>query len=566
MSADEMRERELKERIQHKMKEKSKSEEERLRERLKSRQSADRRNSSGSDEGRSEGRSYDHRDSYRGGDDRYDRDRRRDDRRYSGERSRYDDYDRRRPPSPRGRHYHRGPPDRRYDKRPPSPDYHRRDRYGDRHDDRYHDDYHRRGRRPQVDDYGRNRRHGRSRSRSDSSCSSRSSSSRSSSEEKYPDDPHTKDQRTIFLNQIVLKADEKDIKKFFKKKGIAVREISMLRDKRSNRHKGCAYVELASLHHVRSAIALNEQAPTFQKFPILIKASEAEKNRVAAAAAVVQPTPKIYKPTPLPRIMGPHGQLIQAQRLYLGNLDPSITTDHLFVLFSPFGSVHLIQLQTDSTTGISKGFAFLQYGDAKDAYLALSTLQGQVLAGRAMKTGWASQAITTHAVQATEFPSGATEKASKALGILAQLNMGASPSSVYDGSDTVAPAGTVAEARASLAAAAIPASVTATIRQTANNQTPYLLVHNMFDKDTETEPNWQIDLRDEFVEEIEKFGKVIKAHVLSQQVGGRVVTQFETYEQAKACAATLEGRWFDKRQLRVEHVSQDQFEAFCRLE
>jgi len=91
-----------------------------------------------------------------------------------------------------------------------------------------------------------------------------------------------------------------------------------------------------------------------------------------------------------------------------------------------------------------------------------------------------------------------------------------------------------------------------------------ILVHNMFDKDEETDEGWQDDIKEEFVEESSNYGAISKntntgepcVLVVHDKPGGMVYAQFETIDMAKSCAEALTGRWFDKRQLRVEYVSE----------
>ena len=90
----------------------------------------------------------------------------------------------------------------------------------------------------------------------------------------------------------------------------------------------------------------------------------------------------------------------------------------------------------------------------------------------------------------------------------------------------------------------------------ADNPTKAILVHNMFDKDEETEPNWEEEIRLDFLDECSKYG-VTNVVVLHKEVGGKVYGVFETVDGAKSCALNLAGRWFSKRQLRVEFVSED---------
>ncbi len=88
-----------------------------------------------------------------------------------------------------------------------------------------------------------------------------------------------------------------------------------------------------------------------------------------------------------------------------------------------------------------------------------------------------------------------------------------------------------------------------------------ILVRNMFDKDEETEEGWEEDIKLDFEEESSKHGKINLVKVMSKEVGGKIYASFETMEGARDCAENLAGRWFDKRQLRVEFVSDETFET-----
>lgn len=51
--------------------------------------------------------------------------------------------------------------------------------------------------------------------------------------------------------------------------------------------QGFAYVEMKSLESVPVVLQLNDRVPDFQKFPVMVKASEAEKNYLAKQASGV---------------------------------------------------------------------------------------------------------------------------------------------------------------------------------------------------------------------------------------------------------------------------------------
>ncbi len=444
----------------------------------------------------------------------------------------------------------------------------------------------------------------RSRSRSADSRSTRSGSvsSSSASAPDHQEDPEayalTKDQRTVFVSQLVMRADERDVRRFFRRKiGVKVNDVVMLRDKRSGRHKGFCYVELSRLEDVIKAVALNNIAPDFQRFPILIKASEAEKNYTVPSAGSSSLIGKAHA-------VGPNGKIQEAQKAYVGNLDPSVTQEHIRVLFSSFGTLDKVMLQTDPSTGLSKGFCFLSYRDAKDANLAIQTMSGQTLAGRPLKTGWANQTTAlspnVEYVTTIEFPDDAPSRIANAHLALAQL----AGSGIANAAPPIVPPTDVAStAEAAINAALglptnapvavqVPTTVTmpATVAGASapqistspeeapkailtpqvatevppdpkvvggvDNPTKAILVHNMFDKDEETEPNWEEEIRLDFLDECSKYG-VTHVVVMHKEVGGKVYAMFETLDGAKSCASDLAGRWFSKRQLRVEFVAED---------
>ena len=54
--------------------------------------------------------------------------------------------------------------------------------------------------------------------------------------------------------------------------------MQQLSDKRIRRQKGCAYVGLSWVENVHCVVVVSATAPEFQRFPILIKILEVEKN------------------------------------------------------------------------------------------------------------------------------------------------------------------------------------------------------------------------------------------------------------------------------------------------
>ncbi|CAH2294498.1 probable RNA-binding 23 isoform X1 [Pelobates cultripes] len=178
--------------------------------------------------------------------------------------------------------------------------------------------------------------------------------------------PEERDARTVFCMQLAARIRQRDLEDFFSAVG-KVRDVRIISDRNSRRSKGIAYVEFCDIQSVPLAIGLTGQR--LLGVPIIVQASQAEKNRLAAMANNLQ--------------RGNAGPM----RLYVGSLHFNITEDMLRGIFEPFGKIENIQLLKEPDTGRSKGFGFITFSDAECARRALEQLNGFELAGRPMKVG-----------------------------------------------------------------------------------------------------------------------------------------------------------------------------------
>lgn len=143
-----------------------------------------------------------------------------------------------------------------------------------------------------------------------------------------------------------------------------------------------------------------------------------------------------------------------------------------------------------------------------------------------------------------------------ALGIMPSEQLVSVADAALDMALGVAPPAAAAVATQSNAAPATvaPAAVDAKIVGRSDNPTQHILVHNMFNKDEETEQGWENDIKLDFEEECAQYGKITNVVVMSKEPGGQIYASFDASDGAMKCAQNLAGRWFDKRQLRVEFV------------
>ncbi|MFQ5513437.1 MAG: RNA recognition motif domain-containing protein [Myxococcota bacterium] len=74
-----------------------------------------------------------------------------------------------------------------------------------------------------------------------------------------------------------------------------------------------------------------------------------------------------------------------SKKLYVGNLSFSTTESELRTAFERHGTVESVNVITDRDTGRSRGFAFVEMGDASAADAAMRSLDGSDLGGRNLR-------------------------------------------------------------------------------------------------------------------------------------------------------------------------------------
>lgn len=119
---------------------------------------------------------------------------------------------------------------------------------------------------------------------------------------------------------------------------------------------------------------------------IVVQASLAEKNRLAAAGASAADIKTLgnMSASHISASMAPP-QEPQGMKLYVGGLHFSITSDQLEALFAPFGDLTKVDLHMDTATGTSKGFGFVHFRHAEDGKRCIDQMDGFELAGKPIK-------------------------------------------------------------------------------------------------------------------------------------------------------------------------------------
>ncbi len=71
--------------------------------------------------------------------------------------------------------------------------------------------------------------------------------------------------------------------------------------------------------------------------------------------------------------------------IYVGNINYSLGEAEIQKIFEVLGAVESVKIIRDKRTGRSKGFAFIEMPDKKEAMEAIKTLDGKEVAGRNLR-------------------------------------------------------------------------------------------------------------------------------------------------------------------------------------
>ena len=69
------------------------------------------------------------------------------------------------------------------------------------------------------------------------------------------------------------------------------------------------------------------------------------------------------------------------KNIFVGNLNSNTTPEAIISLFRPLGTVRKFKLMTDSATGLSRGFAFVEMTEV-EAGPAIAALDGSIVDGQ----------------------------------------------------------------------------------------------------------------------------------------------------------------------------------------
>ncbi|HEX6087778.1 MAG TPA: RNA-binding protein [Thermoanaerobaculia bacterium] len=72
-------------------------------------------------------------------------------------------------------------------------------------------------------------------------------------------------------------------------------------------------------------------------------------------------------------------------KLYIGNLSKQVTDAQLNELAVPYGVLVSANVATERSSGVSKGFGFVEFTNAEDGRAAITALDGRDVHGQMLK-------------------------------------------------------------------------------------------------------------------------------------------------------------------------------------
>eukprot|EP00128_Syssomonas_multiformis_P012754 Colp12_sorted_trinity150504_noHs@19022 len=336
-----------------------------------------------------------------------------------------------------------------------------------------------------------------------------------------------KEMRTVVCRQLSVRMTKKDLEKFFEEDCGKVRAISMIGDRIKGRSKGIAYVEFYEIDTVAKAMLKTGQK--LMGIPIIVEATQSERNRIAQQAIAAQAA--------------------QPTRLYVGNLPSVIGEEDLRIVFEALGPIESVSVHKDDVG--RKSYAFIQYKNPDTSAKAEATLNGYELLGKPMKVTRVKggDAAAMESLD-DELGQGVGLSSLQRVELMAKLmdKPVASSAPMTVTNPNLAPLG----ARVGVLAAR-------GINPEVNPPSQCVILTNMFDPTEETQPNWHLDIQDDVLDECsQKFGDVVHIYVDKNSLG-HVYLKFRTVEAATKARNDLNGRFFDKKRVSAEFITLDRY-------
>jgi len=348
--------------------------------------------------------------------------------------------------------------------------------------------------------------------------------------------------RTVFSCQIHPKNDERDLFEFFSEAGRVV-DIQLLRDTRTFRSKGMCYIEFKDQKAVPHALSYSGRE--LGGYPIVVQLTQAEKNIAAQAAEAIK-----NSQNPL--------------RLRITNLPRKVSRSDIEPIFSAFGEILHIRLRRaddgDSQTGV------VEFKRETEAVAAMGQLNGLEILGHKLKCELDDPDRDPNAILDAIAK---IEHMGQEVKSLLPGSLGPMPSDLESISSTgdtwtQMTAGRRAALMSKLSrstevdqmlqtASGVKQEASKPVAPAAVTTSSCLLLKNMFNPATEDTPDFDLDIREDVMEEVQKYGQLRHIYVDKTSPEGLVYLRFANNEGAVKTYNALHGRWFAQNQIQATY-------------
>lgn len=192
---------------------------------------------------------------------------------------------------------------------------------------------------------------------------------------------------SLFVGGVSFRAEERDLRALFERAHIQAQNVTISTDRETGKSRGFAFVELADHRQVDHAIRTLNGADccgrniTVQEQVQKAKGDGGKGERHPPHGGGGRDGPRDFGQD---RGYSDRGGDV-GSRLFVGGVNFSATDEDLRSKFAEVGEVVSAKIVLDRDTGKSKGFAFVEFADARDAQVALRKLQGVEICGRPIR-------------------------------------------------------------------------------------------------------------------------------------------------------------------------------------
>jgi RNA-binding protein 39 len=311
--------------------------------------------------------------------------------------------------------------------------------------------------------------------------------------------------RTVFVYHLATSVTEDYLIDFFNQNAGKVNSVRLIKDKFTGRSKGFGYVEFQEEESVKFALKL--AGTQVQGHELMVKTSEAEKNIIHSAQT--------------------GGGAIT--RLYFKPVPDELNEDDMRMLFESVGPTDGVELRKN-VHGQRLGYGYVKYKKPEDANKALLKIHNIRLGGiYVLKLGMWNEERVNPSITYQPILTTHSDKSAQ------QNEEDEALQNKYPGmelSSKLPPAGTPSQ---------------------------NITLNNMFDPKTETNPNFDQEIKQDVLDECKKFGKIVHIFVDKFSPEGRVYLRFDNIQSAQGAQQLMHGRWFARKMINCTFMTDSQY-------